>query len=115
MSKLAEVPKDGNMWDLQVYTSASNRLVQITLSDTGRLPSGFQMYVLDKDNFDLIPSTQKRFSIQLGEAFHKRALKVIIGTKEYAEQHSSGIPLVPLAYALEQNYPNPFKIGRAHV
>ncbi|MBI4548287.1 MAG: T9SS type A sorting domain-containing protein, partial [Ignavibacteriae bacterium] len=51
---------------------------------------------------------EKVFDIELGEAHSKRSFKVIIGTQEYAERQSEGIPLVPFEYALEQNYPNPF-------
>ncbi len=108
MSKLTELPSDGQTWDIELFSSIPNRLVQVSLSELGQIPSGFQRYVLDKDNFNVIPLTEGQFIIQLGEAFHKRSLRVIVGTKEFAEQHSSGIPLVPLSYALEQNYPNPF-------
>jgi len=49
-----------------------------------------------------------QFSVQLKKEFPVRHLKILIGTKDYAEEHSDGIPLIPFEYSLQQNYPNPF-------
>ena len=37
-----------------------------------------------------------------------RSFRLVVGTKNYAEQNTNGIPIVPLDYVLEQNFPNPF-------
>ncbi|HEV8539360.1 MAG TPA: FlgD immunoglobulin-like domain containing protein [Bacteroidota bacterium] len=111
MTRVAELPVDGLTWEVEVSSTSSHQVALVTLSRLGKIPEGFQLYVLDKDNLNSIPLTEGRFSLQLGEPFHKSLLKVIVGTKEYAEQQGGGIPLVPLSHALEQNYPNPFNPG----
>ena len=37
-----------------------------------------------------------------------RMFRLIAGTEEYMRQHTNGIPLTPVEYSLEQNFPNPF-------
>jgi len=72
------------------------------------LPEGYSVYILDEDQFNLVPILEDGFDIRLGNGGAVRSLKLIIGTKTYAEGHRGGIPLIPLENALEQNYPNPF-------
>ncbi|MBI4548141.1 MAG: choice-of-anchor D domain-containing protein, partial [Ignavibacteriae bacterium] len=108
MTNFKPIPRDGQQWELQVSATKAKQVVQIALTEVGRMPEGFQLYILDKDNFNIIPTNEKVFDIELGEAHSKRIFKVILGTHEYATKHSEGIPLVPFEYGLEQNYPNPF-------
>ncbi len=108
MSNYVSVPSDGQTWDVQVTSTVGKKAVDVALSEVGKLPGGFNRYVLDVDNFNVIPVPEGKFSIQLGAPRAIRSLKIILGTKEYAEKHSGGIPLVPFEYALFQNYPNPF-------
>jgi flagellar hook assembly protein FlgD len=32
----------------------------------------------------------------------------VAGTEAYLDQHSNGIPVIPMEYSMSQNYPNPF-------
>lgn len=108
MTRFAEVPKDGRTWSIHVSSTSAKRQVHVSLNESGRIPDGFQMFLLDMDNGNMIPTERNMFTLQLGEALQERSLKMIIGTKEYAASQSGNIPLVPMEYALEQNYPNPF-------
>jgi FlgD Ig-like domain len=108
MTRLKPVPTDGHHWELELRSTLSDLQIQVALGETGQLPEGFKVYVLDEDNFNAIPIVDKAFGLHMGSAGTIRLLKIIIGTQEYAETHNDGISLVPLTYALEQNYPNPF-------
>jgi len=46
--------------------------------------------------------------LEINKEFPTRKLKLIIGTKEFAQQHNEDIPLQPIEYQLKQNFPNPF-------
>ncbi|MFQ5825324.1 MAG: T9SS type A sorting domain-containing protein, partial [bacterium] len=98
----------GQEWDLEITSTLPNKQVQITLLESGQLPEDFQLYILDKDFYSLIPINNNSFTVQLDKEFPKRRLKIILGTKDYAEHNEDGIPLIPLQFSLEQNYPNPF-------
>ncbi len=108
MTSFTPVPTGGHRWELELRSTLSDLQIQVALTETGQLPGGFKVYVLDEDNFNVIPVADKAFGLHTGGAGTTRQLKIIIGTQEYAETHNDGIPLVPLTYALEQNYPNPF-------
>lgn len=99
----------GQQWELEVNVSSRiERAVEIDLQETGHLPEGHQLYVLDKDYNCAIPATEKRFSVDLTSECPVRHLKILLGTKEYAEQNNQGISLIPINFALKQNFPNPF-------
>jgi ligand-binding sensor domain-containing protein len=105
---------DGQQWDVElrahIRANVAKKL-QITLQEMGQLPDGFQRFILDKDYGAILPVSNETFRIELNDAFPVRRLKIIVGTTAYAESNNDGIPLAPLAYALEQNYPNPFLLG----
>ncbi len=99
---------NGHEWDLEITSTIANQLVNLTLLETGQLPAGFEKYVLDQDYRTIITVNDNSLSLKLGNSFSTRHVKIILGTKEFAEQNPEGIPLVPLDFALHQNYPNPF-------
>ncbi len=103
---LKQVPEEGTFWDMKLSTTLQNRDVLVRLAEHGQLPLGFEMYVLDRDNAAMIPVQAYAFSLYVRTL--ERSLRVIIGTKKFAEEHNDDIPLVPLQYDLSQNYPNPF-------
>ncbi|MDZ7262858.1 MAG: T9SS type A sorting domain-containing protein, partial [candidate division KSB1 bacterium] len=99
---------NGQQWELEIGATLPQRPVQMTLTETGRLPENFRLYILDKDYHCILPAKNKTINFYLDQEFPVRHLKVIVGTEEYAEGQADGIPLVPLEYHLAQNYPNPF-------
>jgi hypothetical protein len=74
----------------------------------GDMPEGFGLFLLDVDNENLITLANSTFQVDVPPHNAVRSFKVILGTKAYAEDRSKGIPLVPLEFRLEQNFPNPF-------
>lgn len=106
LSNFKPLPKEGEQWELIVTSTSRNGRVSTRLTESGTLPDGFGIYVLDKNDFNAIPVQDGMFSFELRDT--PRRLKLIIGTEKYANEQSEGIPLVPVAYALHQNYPNPF-------
>lgn len=106
LSNFKPLPGEGEQWNLSISSTILNRRVNVKLAEFGPRPERFDIYILDRDDFNAVPVLNSRFTLNLRDT--RRSLKLIIGTKEYAEKNNEGIPLVPLAYTLEQNFPNPF-------
>jgi hypothetical protein len=95
----------GRSWQLRLTNrSEGSREVRLGLEGEGRLPSGFERYVLDLRKRRRVAPGQ---TVRL-EAEESRALKVIVGTEGFAEQKSEGIGLEVFKNELRGNYPNPF-------
>jgi hypothetical protein len=105
---------NGQQWELEITSTQHDVPIQLTWQETGKLPENFQLYILDREENRVIPTSDKKLNFELNKAAPVKRLKIILGTQEYAESHNEGIPLVPLAYALEQNYPNPFSLAAAN-
>ncbi len=99
---------EGESWDVQIRSDVPASLVTVTLVESGQMPDGFHLYILDRNDVNVIEPQNNRFTVRLDGPSSIRSLKVILGTPAYAAGNSEGIPLVPIAYALEQNFPNPF-------
>jgi FlgD Ig-like domain len=48
------------------------------------------------------------YALTLKKNEYVRSLRLIVGKKEFVEKNTNGIPIVPVAYSLDQNFPNPF-------
>jgi hypothetical protein len=108
---------DGQQWEFEVRAHVRANVakkLQISLQETGPWPEGFQRFVLDQDYGAIVPMSNETFRVELTDKLAVRRFKIIVGTKAYAESNNDGIPLVPLDYGLEQNYPNPFALN-AHL
>lgn len=99
---------DGAYWDLELTSTASGKVVTISLIPSGELPPEMEFHVLDLDDRRAIEISDLRFSIELPASDSIRRIRLIVGTTPYAEKNADDIELVPLTHNLEQNYPNPF-------
>jgi len=108
-SNFKSISEPGQQWDLEIGISEFiKKPIEFTLIESGKLPDNFKLFVLDKDYFSSIPIENNKFMLEINKEFPTRKLKLIIGTKEFAQQHNEDIPLQPIEYQLKQNFPNPF-------
>lgn len=99
---------EGQAWTLVLERPAKQtgaaRSVRLQLQAEGALPSGQKQYLLDLDGQRRLVSGDL-LSLKPGD---RRRLKVIVGTRTFAEKKSDGISLKSYENALRGNAPNPF-------
>ena len=98
--------KEGAYWDIRLSSNQKDKNLILVLDKT-TMPSDFRIWFLDRDRKVSIPINGNRISIVVPKS-GEGSYRIITGNKEYANEHSENIPLVPLEYELSQNYPNPF-------
>ncbi len=99
----------GRTWTLVLRRPAagpdgSAQPVRLRMEDEGALPDRQTRYVLDLDEERRLVSGQT-LTMKPGE---RRRLKVIVGTKAFAQKNSDGIALEHYENDLRGNAPNPF-------
>jgi hypothetical protein len=100
----------GRAWTLRLRgpsdgaEASSDRSVTLQFDEQGALPDGYQRYVLDLNQGTRI-TPGRRLTLAPGE---ERRLKVILGSRAYAESESDGASLSALETDLRGGYPNPF-------
>ncbi len=96
---------EGQHWDVLLEGSGGVQNIDLTLVEEGHAPQGYSVYVFDLSEGRTLGNSGGTWRLNLSET---RRLRIAIGTPAYALNHSEGLPLAPVVYALEQNYPNPF-------
>ena len=94
---------EGSSWELELTSSQEEELAELDLVPANELPESFGIWLLDLNRGAFIPLNDNRSKIKTPSR-----LKLIVGTRDFAETHRGDIPLEPTVYELRQNYPNPF-------
>jgi hypothetical protein len=103
------VSQDGAVWECTVSASAAQAKLTLRFEQRAQLPAGFGIYVMDIAAETITDCTQSAsYEIVLGTNETARTLRILAGDQKFIDQHRDGIPLTPLSYGLEQNYPNPW-------
>lgn len=100
----------GYVWEFIVKTLFSKQSVGIHWSLHQTLPDGWEAYLFDLDetiSTNLLKEDAVTFEAGK-EVPDLHRFKLVVGTKEYIENHREGIPLEQVRFFLYQNYPNPF-------
>lgn len=103
------ISKTGHFWDFELISSEANAQINLLLKKSGSLPTNFNVFILDNKQervYDIGHLMQYAVNLEKGEK--SRSFRIIVGTLEFAEENTNGIPFIPLEYSLSQNFPNPF-------
>ena len=108
MGNFKSISQKGSYWDLRLSSTGIEEPVLLFLDKISSLPTEFQIWLLDKDKKRIVPIKSNQAEINVPVKGKSKHFRLIVGTKEFANQSNQGIPLIPLQFDLGQNYPNPF-------
>jgi len=102
------ISDEGARWDLHLSNTKPHTNVRLTFNKISPLPEGFDIWLLNLNKLNSMEIKDDQSRLDVRQADEKIDLRLIIGTEDFAESVSEGIPLQPVRFALFQNYPNPF-------
>jgi len=114
-----ETKAEGDYWDFVVKSEVAKSEVGrsevaksevvLRLAEVQNLPADWEIILLDKTSRVAINfSEKKQYSFPSGGGKSVREFRVVVGKKDFVETNNLNLSGVPQAFALGQNYPNPF-------
>ena len=98
----------GQSWELEAISSIDQATVNLNLIAEGVLTEGHTLYILDLDKNNAVSIIDNALQLNLGDANSIRRFKVILGNEAFALEESDNVPIYPVEFKLDLNYPNPF-------
>jgi hypothetical protein len=103
------VHDDGNYWDFDIASANAEAIVTVQFEKAGNIPPAFEFFLVDMTTERVVDvGSTLSYSSKLKQNEMDRSFRLIVGTSEYVAKNTNGIPIVPIAYSLEPNFPNPF-------
>jgi hypothetical protein len=103
------VKLEGDYWDFVVKSEVARSEVVLKLAEVQNLPADWEVVLLDKASRVAINfSEKKQYAFPSGNGKTAREFRIVVGKKGFVETNDLNLSGVPQAFALGQNYPNPF-------
>jgi hypothetical protein len=96
-------------WPLRVNSNTTQGEVVLEFKGMANLPAGHEAYLVD-EAYGVARNLRRNpeYRFVAGANGVEKSLKLLVGKPEALQKHSNGIALVPKAFELSQNFPNPF-------
>jgi len=96
-------------WEFVVNTNQAQEWVHLDFDLQGDLPADRSVYLIDAAAGvaqDLRHDAS--YAFRSGKSGSRKTLKLVVGSRKFAEEQAGDIALVPDKFELLQNFPNPF-------
>ncbi len=96
-------------WEFSLRSSQPGKPVQLTFDLEGDLPPQATVWLVD-EVAGMAQNLRENhvYTLLAGDEGVDRRLKLVVGSRDFAETQAGEIDLVPTEFSLSQNYPNPF-------
>jgi hypothetical protein len=96
-------------WEFEVATNQSHTTVNMDFAFSGEMPAFAEVFLIDEEaGVAQNLKANNRYAFRSGKNGAQKTLKVVVGSRPFAQEQAGEITLVPAEFALMQNYPNPF-------
>ncbi len=99
-------PSEGEVWDFEVKTNIRDK-VNLSFEGIASVPNEFEVWLVD-EALQITQNIREQGQYAVAGAEHPKALKLVVGKREFITQQLAEINLIPATYELSQNFPNPF-------
>jgi len=101
-------------WPLQVKSNAVSGEVILEFKNLANLPSGYEAYLVDAA-YSMARNLKSNPSYRVVTTANgiEKSLQLLVGKPEALRKRTGGLALVPSAFELAQNFPNPFATQQA--
>jgi hypothetical protein len=102
------VPTDGEQWKMEVRSNIRN-IVRLKLRGVEEVPMQYEVWLVD-DLLKTITDARLKpaYSFVNASGSSPRHLTLLIGTRDFVQHLSTERQIIPTAFELSQNFPNPF-------
>ncbi len=99
-------PTEGVVWDFEIKTNIRDK-VNLSFEGIASVPSEFEVWLVD-EALQITQNLRESSTYSVAGSEHPKALKLVVGKREFIAQQVAEINLIPATYELSQNFPNPF-------
>ncbi len=99
-------PTEGEVWGFEVKTNIRDK-VNLTFEGIASVPSEFEVWLVD-EALQITQNLRESATYSVAGSEHPKALRLVVGKREFIAEQLAEIALVPATYELSQNFPNPF-------
>jgi len=98
----------GEMWEFEVITNIRDK-VELTFDGLEQIPISHEIWLVDEQ----LQITQnlresKHYFVAGSNPEYPKRLKLMVGSEDFIEDNLEEVRVIPMAYKLFQNFPNPF-------
>ncbi|MDZ7344935.1 MAG: hypothetical protein ONA90_10535, partial [candidate division KSB1 bacterium] len=103
---------DAYEWPLMVATNHASGEVTLEFKQVADLPDGYDAFLIDT-RYGIARNLRRNptYRLATGDSGIEKSLILVVGKSEALKKHNAGVALVPQAFELSQNFPNPFRAG----
>ena len=104
----------GWVWDFTIETNIRNQNVELNVDNLNQLSADYEIFLFDRTAKAAHNLRHRPNYVFLSASSEKslRLFRLIVGSKAFLNENQRDIPLLPCAFHLSQNYPNPLFMSR---